>query len=105
MELADLRAFVEAADHGTFTAAAADLHTTQPSLSRRIARLERELGGTLFDRLNRRAPRLAPLGEASLPHARHLLAEYERFVNLVEALTDGRSGGVTIAVSHAAGGY
>jgi DNA-binding transcriptional LysR family regulator len=105
MELVDLRAFVEAADHGTFTAAAADLHTTQPSLSRRIARLERELGGALFDRLNRRAPRLAPLGEATLPYARHLLAEYDRFVNLVEALTAGRSGGLTIAVSTAAGGY
>lgn len=105
MELADLRAFVEAADHGTFTAAALDLHTTQPSLSRRIARLERELGGALFDRLNRRAPRLAPLGEAALPYARHLLAEYERFVNLVEALIAGRSGGLTVAISRAAGGY
>jgi DNA-binding transcriptional LysR family regulator len=105
MELADLRAFVEAADRGTFTAAAADLHTTQPSLSRRIARLEREIGGALFDRLNRRAPRLAPLGHATLPYARHLLAEYERFMNLVEALTAGRTGGLTIAVSQAAGAY
>ena len=67
MELADLRAFVEAAEHGTFTAGAAALHTTQPSLSRSIARLERELGGLLFDRGNRRAPKLAPLGEATLP--------------------------------------
>jgi DNA-binding transcriptional LysR family regulator len=105
VELADLRAFVEAADHGTFTAAASGLHTTQPSLSRRIARLERELGGPLFDRLNRRAPKLAPLGEATLPYARHLLAEYERFINLVQALAEGREGVLTVAVSQAAGNY
>jgi LysR family hydrogen peroxide-inducible transcriptional activator len=105
VELADLRAFVEAADHGTFTAAASGLHTTQPSLSRRIARLEKELGGSLFDRLNRRAPKLAPLGEATLPYARHLLAEYERFVNLVQALAEGREGVLTVAVSQFAGGY
>ena len=105
MELADLRAFVEAAEHGTFTAGAAALHTTQPSLSRSIARLERELGGLLFDRGNRRAPKLAPLGEATLPHARHLPAEYDRFVNVVHALADGRRGALTVAMSAAAGGY
>src|SRR5262249_802038 len=39
------------------------------------------------------------------PYARHLLAEYDRFVDLVEALTAGRSGGLKIAVSTAAGSY
>jgi LysR family transcriptional activator of glutamate synthase operon len=105
MEFSDLQAFVAAAEHRSFTAAASGLDRTPPSLSRCIARLETELGAPLFDRLNRRAPKLAPLGEATLPHARHLLAEYERFVTLVQAIADGREGVLTVALSQAAGNY
>jgi DNA-binding transcriptional LysR family regulator len=105
VELSDLRAFVEAARQGTFTAAAAGLFTTQPALSRRIARLERELGGVLFDRVNRRAPRLSPLGDAILPHAEHLLAEYERFAEAARAVASGQQGVVTVAMSQQACSY
>src|SRR5262245_42889576 len=105
MELADLRAFVEAANSGTFTAAARKLHTTQPALSRRIARLEEAIGGPVFDRSNRRSPRLAPLGEAILPHARQLLGEYERFQSLVRAHTGGGSGVLTVALSDFAASF
>ena len=98
MDLRDIDAFVQAADAGTFTAAATRLYTTQPSLSRRIARLEQGIGGALFDRSNRRVLRLSPLGEEILPHARQLLAEYERFCDLVRARSEGRDGTVTIAV-------
>ncbi len=99
MDLRDVDAFVHAAESGTFTAAATRLFTTQPSLSRRIARLELEVGGPLFDRSNRRVPKLSPLGSAVLPHARQLLSEYDRFVELVHAQSQGRSGSITAAMS------
>jgi DNA-binding transcriptional LysR family regulator len=105
MDLADLQAFIEAAERGTFTAAAAGLFTTQPALSRRIARLEHELGGSLFDRSNRRAPRLSPLGQAVLPFAQHLLAEQDRFTDAAHALASGREGIVKIAMSQPACSY
>ena len=98
LELRDIDAFVQAADTGTFTAAASRLYTTQPSLSRRIARLEQGVGGALFDRSNRRVLRLSPLGEEILPHARQLLAEYDRFLVLSRARSQGRDGTVTVAV-------
>jgi DNA-binding transcriptional LysR family regulator len=95
----DVGAFVMAADTGTFTGAASLLYTTQSSISRRVARLEQEVGGSLFDRSNRRAPALSPLGEEILPHARQLLAEYGRFADLVRTQSEGRQGAVTVALS------
>ena len=99
LDIDDVRAFVEAAEHGTFTAAAAGLFTSQPSVSRRVAQLEREVGGELFDRSNRRAPRLSALGQMLLPHARQLLAEHERFAETVHLHGQGHAGTLTVALS------
>ena len=51
MDLASLAAFVAVAEHGGFSAAAEQLHLTQPAVSKRIAQLEEELGTRLLDRL------------------------------------------------------
>ena len=53
MELRTLRYFLAVAREENMTEAANVLHVTQPTLSRQIADLERELGTTLFDRTNR----------------------------------------------------
>lgn len=50
MELRVLRYFLEVAKEQSFTKAAKQLHITQPTLSRQLAELEKELGTTLFNR-------------------------------------------------------
>ena len=45
-----LRAFEAAARHGSFTAAAAELHVSQAAVSRMVKLLEERLGFALFDR-------------------------------------------------------
>lgn len=50
MELRVLRYFLTVVHEGSITAAAEVLHVTQPTLSRQLAQLERELGVQLYDR-------------------------------------------------------
>lgn len=50
MELRTLRYFLTTADEGNITRAAHILHVTQPTLSRQLMELERELGTVLIDR-------------------------------------------------------
>ena len=54
MTLQQLRYFLAAVDHGSFSAAAESLLMAQPSLSDQIRRLEAELGVALFARTGRR---------------------------------------------------
>ena len=53
MEMHQLRYFAKVADLGNVTRAAEACHVSQPSLSQQIAKLERELGQPLFERLGR----------------------------------------------------
>lgn len=59
---------------GTMSAAAAELHISQPALSRSIQRLEAELGTPLFDRLGRQAT-INAAGRTALDYARQILRE------------------------------
>ncbi|MFI5608699.1 LysR family transcriptional regulator [Amycolatopsis sp. NPDC051903] len=72
----DLRYFAAAAEELHFTRAAERLYVSQPALSKQIRMLERQLGAALFER-DRRTVRLTPVGEALLPHARRVLAEWD----------------------------
>ncbi|XVQ07203.1 LysR family transcriptional regulator [Spirillospora sp. CA-255316] len=67
-----MRYFIVVAEHGHFGRAAEALHITQPSLSRQIRQLERQLDARLLDRTPRGAV-LTEAGTVFLPRARALL--------------------------------
>ena len=72
-DLADLRVFATAATAGSLSAAARELHLTQPSISERLRRLERVVGQPLFVRSSGGVS-LAPAGARLLPYAERCLA-------------------------------
>lgn len=73
LDLAQVRAFVRAAEELHFGRAAAGLYLTQQALSKRVGRLEEALGTPLFRR-DRQRVELTDAGGRFLPHARELLA-------------------------------
>lgn len=74
VQVGQLRAFVAVVDEGTFTDAAIGLGTSQASVSRSVAALERELGARLLQRTSRGVvPTVA--GARMIGHARRVLDE------------------------------
>ncbi|HZM76322.1 MAG TPA: LysR family transcriptional regulator [Candidatus Limnocylindrales bacterium] len=73
LDLAQVRAFVAAAEDLHFGRAASRLFLTPQAVSKRIRRLEAALGEELFRR-DHQAVTLTSAGERFLPHARALLA-------------------------------
>ncbi|WP_312549476.1 LysR family transcriptional regulator [Massilia sp.] len=67
-EWTDLRFFLELARAGTLSGASRRLDVEHTTVARRIDRLEKELGSTLFDR-SREGYELTEMGHALLPHA------------------------------------
>ncbi|MGW5638717.1 LysR substrate-binding domain-containing protein [Streptomyces sp. NPDC003832] len=72
LELRHLRAIRTIADAGSLTRAAAALGLAQPALSAQLKRIERALGGALFER-GRHGVRATPLGELVLERTRVVL--------------------------------
>jgi len=72
MTFKQLEAFYWAATLHSFSVAAARLHVTQSTLSKRVAELESDLGKALFDRSGQRAI-LTDAGERLLAHAAQML--------------------------------
>ena len=92
MTLQQLRYFLAAAEHGSFSAAAEALLMAQPSLSDQIRRLEAELGVPLFTRAGRRLA-LTEAGRMLQPEAERTLgappSEAAASVREVRDLTGG----------------
>jgi DNA-binding transcriptional LysR family regulator len=73
VSLDQLRAFIAAADEGSFSAAARKLHRAQSAVSELVSNLEGQIGITLFDRSSR-YPVLTPEGAVLLADARNISA-------------------------------
>ncbi|HZG06414.1 MAG TPA: LysR substrate-binding domain-containing protein [Streptomyces sp.] len=84
VHLRDLRYFVAVAEELHFTRAAERLYVSQPALSKQVRVLERQLGCTLFER-RARTVALTAHGEALLPRARQLVADWDRALRAVRA--------------------
>lgn len=76
MDLADLEAFLAVVEHDGFRRAADALYVSQPSLTRRVAKLEQELKVSLMER-GPRGIHMTSHGKALLSGARRILAAVE----------------------------
>jgi len=99
-----LEAFVRVARAGRLGPVAAELFLTQPALTARLQRLEREVGGALFTR-SRRGMRLTPAGRAFLPYAERTLETIGEGSRLVGDLTAAGGGALVIGAPPAISTY
>ena len=100
MQLHQLSYVLAVAEERHFTRAAARLHLAQPSLSRQVRLLERELGVLLFNRgPGQGGVTLTADGEALLPFMRRVLADVEATGAEARALTGMTRGSLSIGAT------
>lgn len=102
MHMDDLRWFITLAELERMTAAADRLHIAQPTLSRMLARLERELGAQLFDRHGKRIE-LNAAGRLYYDRARRAQSELDAAARDIADLTSPSVGTVRLAFQHSFG--
>jgi LysR family carnitine catabolism transcriptional activator len=96
MNIKQVRAFLAVAQSMSFTHAATQLHLSQPALSLSIKGLEENLGGKLLTRSTRHIS-LTPEGEALVPIAKRLLAQWENAEDEMRQRFALQLGKITIA--------
>ncbi|MBS5449641.1 MAG: LysR family transcriptional regulator [Coriobacteriia bacterium] len=79
MKIEQLKDYIVVAKRRNITRSAAELHTSQPSLSMRISSIEKEIGCPLFERSNN-GLELNESGRVFLDHAQRLVTLYEEGV-------------------------
>lgn len=95
-----LKAFLETAETGSLSAAARKLGLTQPTLSRQVAAIERQMGVTLFERVGK-AMALTPTGLELLEHARAMGAAAEALGLAATGRSQAVGGVVSVSASDA----
>jgi DNA-binding transcriptional LysR family regulator len=95
LDLRRVRVFFEVAERRSFSAAAAALDYTQPSVSHHVLALERELGQRLINR-GTRPLSLTEAGMVLYGAAAVAVAEFSRAELELRALKDGESGRVAL---------
>ncbi|UIP27462.1 MULTISPECIES: LysR family transcriptional regulator [Photobacterium] len=95
--LEQLRAFVCAAETGSFSSAARKLGKAQSVVSTAVANLELDFNLILFDRSGKK-PRLTPAGEALLLKARRVLAQCGELQVAADSFQQGIEPKLTLVV-------
>ena len=99
-----VRAFLAVVDAGSLSGATRLLATSQPTLSRQIAELERSIGVTLFERIAR-GLRLTAAGEALVPAARQMQVAAQLMSMKVLGQSQNLAGTVRITASEMTATY
>ncbi|MGW7207299.1 LysR family transcriptional regulator [Streptomyces sp. NPDC054837] len=102
VHLRDLRYFLAVAEDLHFTRAAERLYVSQPALSKQVRALERQLGVELFRR-DRHGVTLTAAGEALLPHARRVLADWAEGAAAVAAARSAQRSTLVVGMSTSPG--
>ena len=106
MKLQQLRYLCEVERQGLNLSAAADqLHTSQPGISKQIRLLEDELGVEIFVRNGKRVTAITPPGKAILSIAQRILQEAENLRQAAQDFSNQDSGSLTIATTHTQARY
>ena len=106
MKFQQLRYFVAIAENGlNITAAAEQLHTSQPGVSKQLKLLEEELGLRLFSRDGKTLDRLTYAGRLVLEKARNILRETDNIKRLSDELQNEQRGVLSIGTTHTQARY
>ncbi|MBI0325472.1 LysR family transcriptional regulator [Burkholderia plantarii] len=95
-----LRYFLAVANTGSLSEASEQLHVTISAISRQIAKLEHEVGCSLFER-QPRGMALSKAGELLAAHVRRTLLEGEQVLHEIKALASFDRSTIRIASSEA----
>ena len=105
MEIGQARAFLAVAGEGSFSSAARRLYRTQPAVTMAVQKLEREVGGKLFERTGR-GVRLTRAGQLLRERIGPLLEQWEVARTLLRDSVDPvPTGTVRIGADEAAALY
>src|SRR6201998_1726263 len=106
MKFQQLRYLVAVHENGlNITAAARQLHTSQPGVSRQLKLLEEELGFQLFEREGRALTRTTAAGEEIISRATSILREMQNIRRTSAELRKADGGTLSIATTHTQARY
>lgn len=95
MDIKGLKYFLAIAEHENISKAAAELHISQPPLSRQLKQLEDELGVNLFIRENARV-KLTDAGYFFKQRAQEVISLVDKTINQMEEEYGGAKGSIRI---------
>ncbi|ALC06989.1 hypothetical protein CDES_13235 [Corynebacterium deserti GIMN1.010] len=102
LRIEDLQSFISVAESGHLTETAERIGIPQPTLSRRVGRVEKHAGTQLFDRVGRKLV-LNQRGHAFLKHARAIVAEFSIAATEIKRLMDPERGTIRLDFMHSLG--